>query len=523
MNPARVVGWITLTMIALAALGAYEVNSNLSPLKEVSPGTLSYPLPPSQKLPLEVYRANYTTLYPVQINNSALLVNYGDPKVFITQKAGEPIVKIIPIFLALNASLVTPIAYWSGADLAGFYTEQETPSIRYTIEPALPYHNSFVISLPSVTASAYYVSYPPVSNYTGYQVQVAQTVSYEYTSGNTTYLYYQGTITVTLNFALLYGNNPCIYVNPQTYASASGCGGYGKVVVTITANDAPGGSMKSATVFVKVNDEIKWDNITVKRGWFSGSFTVVPTEYQSVNVQNNMTYVNYYLNASVIAQPTPIPPWAVKLPNPAVVYSNNYAQNFVQGPAYFYGLYRFFSAMNSTLAPFFAYMLAESIQLKGLGGEQSYNAAYDALISGSGLQATLQTIPSLIEQFNPNFSFAPMSGEYYEPEHGYEKWSYTIASGFNPPPYLQYIQLNNGKAEIYDPTFNNPSPLPFWFEETYDGYTQSYKPLPTDGQSITFVSFYPATLNAPLGFPEQEEVLTIERYIAPWGNTSQPN
>jgi len=94
---------------------------------------------------------------------------------------------------------------------------------------------------------------------------------------------------------------------------------------------------------------------------------------------------------------------------------------------------------------------------------------------------------------------------------------------YNPPPYLQYIQLNNGKAEIYDPTFNNPSPLPFWFEETYDGYTQSYKPLPTDGQSITFVSFYPATLNAPLGFPEQEEVLTIEKYITPWGNTSQPN
>jgi len=166
------------------------------------------------------------------------------------------------------------------------------------------------------------VSYPPVSNYTGYQVQVAQTVSYEYTSRNITYLYYQGTITVTLNFALLYGNNPCIHVYPQTYASASGCGGYGKVVVTITANDAPGGSMKSATVFVKVNDKIKWDNITVKRGWFSGSFTVVPTELPARERAKHMTYVNYYLNASVIAQPTPIPPWAVKLPNPAVVYSN---------------------------------------------------------------------------------------------------------------------------------------------------------------------------------------------------------
>lgn len=111
----------------------------------------------------------YAKSFPVSINYSSLTSN-DSRALFIYNTSGKPILQQIIGILKLNASRVSPEAYWSVADLAGFFSNY-TVTKNYSVYFLNPYYYDNIAEQPNVTeiylnisdiyASPFYTSYPP--------------------------------------------------------------------------------------------------------------------------------------------------------------------------------------------------------------------------------------------------------------------------------------------------------------------------------------------------------------------------
>ncbi|WP_238842136.1 hypothetical protein [Sulfolobus sp. E11-6] len=126
-------------------------------------------------LPGPIYDFNpikYAESFPV-ITNYSSLTSCNPKPLFIYNASGRPILGQIIDILKLNASQVTPEAYWRVADLAGFFSNY-TIARNYSIYYLNPYYYDNISEQPNVTAiylnisdvyaSPFYTSYPPSDN-----------------------------------------------------------------------------------------------------------------------------------------------------------------------------------------------------------------------------------------------------------------------------------------------------------------------------------------------------------------------
>ncbi|QXJ29558.1 Uncharacterized protein J5U23_02428 [Saccharolobus shibatae B12] len=123
-------------------------------------------------LPGPIYDFNpikYAESFPVSTNYSSLTSGNPQP-LFIYNISGKPILGQIIDILKLNASQVTPEAYWRVANLAGFFSNY-TITKNYSVYFLNPYYYDNISEQPNVTeiylnisdvyASPFYTSYPP--------------------------------------------------------------------------------------------------------------------------------------------------------------------------------------------------------------------------------------------------------------------------------------------------------------------------------------------------------------------------
>jgi len=137
----REVVWLSLAILTLLVLVEIAYN-----LVIYVPNT-NYPSPPPATIKTTKSSTNtvifnpvpYYSLLPTIINSSSLTVC--DPEhVLISIPNGTPILLNIIRILSMNASEVTPSAYWKVADLGGFYVNQQFgKNVTYYIAP-LPFN-----------------------------------------------------------------------------------------------------------------------------------------------------------------------------------------------------------------------------------------------------------------------------------------------------------------------------------------------------------------------------------------------
>jgi hypothetical protein len=215
----REVVWLSLAILTLLVLVEIAYN-----LVIYVPNT-NYPSPPpatikttSSTNTVIFNPVPYYSLLPTIINSSSLTVC--DPEhVLISIPNGTPILLNIIRILSMNASEVTPSAYWKVADLGGFYVNQQFgKNVTYYIAP-LPFNANgsqpkfglAKLILDYYAFFPYIVTYPP-SDYivvsspickiiNTYSVKTSVNViyttytyldysdSYSYQEGNTTYCY----------------------------------------------------------------------------------------------------------------------------------------------------------------------------------------------------------------------------------------------------------------------------------------------------------------------------------------------
>jgi hypothetical protein len=239
----REVVWLSLAILALLVLVEIAYN-----LVIYVPNT-NYPSPPPATIKTTKSSTNtvifnpvpYYSLLPTIINSSSLTVC--DPEhVLISIPNGTPTLLNIIRILSMNASEVTPSAYWKVADLGGFYVNQQFgKNVTYYIAP-LPFNANgsqpkfglTKLILDYYAFFPYIVTYPPsdkvIVNSPVYKIinetSVKTSVNVQYneytylyneyniTQGNVTYVY-EYYIMEVVGTAYLYANNQLI--NSQNF------------------------------------------------------------------------------------------------------------------------------------------------------------------------------------------------------------------------------------------------------------------------------------------------------------------
>jgi hypothetical protein len=145
------------------------------------------------------------------------------------------------------------------------------------------------------------------------------------------------------------------------------------------------------------------------------------------------------------------------------------------------------------------------------------NSSYDtvnpyltALLNGKGNQSLVTMQPVLIDSWGMYYHV--FNGTYYVQN---ESWEYSMVYGFTIPkiwlnstPYI-VLDKTNVTAYLTDPTNIEHSPSVFWW---YNPSTLMYNNLPTDGENVTFYTWYMLNSDLPIFFEKEEQNVTIEYY-----------
>ncbi len=480
------------------------------------------------------------------LNRSALLVE-GEvaPKLF---EAGAtpstPLRDAILEVFQLNASQVTPWAWYAAADLAGYAYPTPTPknSTAYILEPvplsgvggggASASPSRIQPDLEGIRLIAEYpptaqppadLWYPP-SAYIRWPSTPTTSIlnQTEVESGNYVYVYYTVLVAVNIPFTVYNGNQACMYAsgyatveNPCSPPGAAE--NTGTIEMNFTASTEYGGMQETATF--NVRDTLQWDGAALEREWYAGRATLTLNVNTVEETVGNTTYIYYEPQASFTGSGPANPQWAPQAP---AVKSEVYGYNMPT--AYYYGenlwrsveraLWSLISA--NTTAEYWGYRAFELDALTGMiGGELNItnagtglgtgtgagvggNPYTEAFLTGNGTQTDAATIPLLIDLYAQPVKVVG-GGEYFNGS-AYVPHVFGLTSNISMPPgYLNHsLPYFNTTVEGYsgagvgylaDPTTSPESDGlgDYWW---YNSTTQLYTPMPPQGSTATFYEYY---------------------------------
>ena len=303
----RALIWMALALLALMLLAqiAYNLVIYVPHTVYPTPGPMPKFTAPNSNTTIVFNPIPYYGLLPTVINSSAL-ASLNISRIFISNGTGAPILQNIVKILAMNASEVTPTAYFAVADLGGFYVNYKlVRTVNYTIAPfpmnangTEPNMTKAALILQYYNFSPYNVSYPPsdivkvgaltneIINETTVKTSVQAFVlgngppqylySYTVPAGNNVYYVYNCYSEMYYGIAYLYANGKIIDVLQWDYTFYP----YDFHSWTLTGYvTVPPGAQKLV----------------------QGSFTAITTPYsvyQGSYTQNNITYYVYNIYPS---------------------------------------------------------------------------------------------------------------------------------------------------------------------------------------------------------------------------------
>jgi hypothetical protein len=549
---------IGLALIILGFMGVYLLSQHAPPAPIPAPPTVQPPPTP----PPPGASPSYATLYvgdgyqeelagtlPVALNSSALLAEGTvAPKLFEAggTTADTPLRDAILEVFQLNASQVTPWAWYAAADLAGYAYPTPTPrnSTSYILEPvplsgvnnASAPPSQIQPDLEGVRLIAEYpptanppadLWYPPSAHIKWPSTPTTSILSQtEVKSGSYVYVYYTVLVSVEIPFTVYNGNQACMYASGDAYVenpcSPPGAAeNTGTIVMNFTESTEYGGMEETATF--NVRDSIQWDGAALEREWYAGQATLALSVYTVEETVGNTTYIYYEPQAAFMGSGPVNPEWAPQAP---AVKSEVYAYNMPT--AYYYGenlwrsVYQALWALISanTTTQYWRYRAFELDALTGMiGGEINTtptgvgsiagggtgmdvegNPYAEAFLTGNGTQAEAATIPLLVDLYTQPVKVVG-GGEYFNGST-YVPHVFGLTANISMPPgYLNSsLPYFNTTVESYpgpgaevgylaDPTTSPESNGlgDYWW---YNSTTQLYTPMPTQGSTSTFYEYY---------------------------------
>ena len=534
---------LTWIAIMVAAIAFFAVLSTTIPPGVYEPGhqppppPLGYQLPNGTTLSWRYTVADelyYDAQYPVEAYH---LTDYGPVvEIFKSTPSGEPLRQAMVYVLGLNASRISPAAFWSAADMAGYiYAKQGPRSLNYTLYPFPyntsstdpPYSNDTInLTLSSVSAQPLHYRYPPSANITQTdgeldgEVSVSESVVNEVQVGYSVTVYYAGTATLYVPIRIYNGSDPCLYVSQNMGAfELAGCGGLVDVKMQVYANTYTG-VYQAILDAGKVVDNIAWNGTQIERTWDMGSWRLQATQNDTygdgpclLNSSQTCAYTYEDVGAIFTSSVTQPPAWAFPGGHPPEweVYRYNYAEGFIDGPGYYYGLARFLLNETGGL-PFEALWLAGGIGINMSVDNQSYSGSpdpyYSALITGSGNQTLVAMQQFLIAQYM--YPVYVVRGSYNDTA----PWTYGFIEVNNAPPTsdgLPNYTTDQGYAVMSD-TSQRPGGAPLWAWYgcgSPNSNTSVYKPVLSPGDTYRFSEYSQPFQDTPIAYPGQQYTVKV--------------
>lgn len=476
----------------------------------------------------------YSLRYPLSINTSALaarMTELKSPLPLFEVGGNLTALRAVLTVLGMNASLVSPDAYATASDLGGFYypVYNQPRSVSYTLYPAplnsegtQPEIGPFVLRLEyPPTSSPFFLSYPPSASVRGVKLYntTLKTVIHTDRQTNTTYTYFENSITSEIDVALYNGTSPCLYLSSGTTI----CSAHPVIRISVEASDIPGSSeIGTQCVSGNVADRVRWANYTIARTWELGTFCLTGRVSQVVQTTKEWTYVTNYIDAVTTFHLNSPPSWIFPSGHAPLgdIFSQNYAENFLRGPAFYYSLYSFLWHMlvdNTTKEyqvfdgwelTFLAQQLAEEIKLENVSAGD-----IGALFTKTGNQSAIQRQVTLIVQFR-EFT-TDIKGEKLT-RGKYVPWEFSFVTGLSIPAWAMdnmqpYAQVSySGKRNV--------SLLIDVLSHSFGSYWSTdgdliYRPFPVAGQSLSFRMYGGAEPGVPFSFGLIKESVRFIGYV----------
>jgi|GEM_PF-5637869 len=518
--------WLPLLLIALSLLAQAGLGLERStPMETTDQALRPNAIGDGIALPVKILNESqervYSLRYPLFINTSALTTRRTElksPIPLFEAGANGTALRAVLTVLRMNASLVSPDAYATASDLGGFYYSEynEPKSVDFTLYPAplnsqgtQPEIKPFVLELEyPPSASPFLLSYPPSASVQYMKVYntTLKTVTNTDTITNTTTTYFENNITLAVRITVYNGTLPCLYLSSESTI----CSANPVFTISIVASDIPGSmAIGSQCVTARVGDRIHWANYTVPRKWTLGVLCVSARVSQVVRTTGGWTYVTCYVDAVTSFHLNPVPSWVFPDGHAPLkdIFSQNYAEGFLEGPAFYYSLssflwnmlventtrkYRVFDGWELT---FLALQIAEEIKLQDVE-----TGDIGVLFTKAGNQSEIQRQVTLIVQFREYT--ADIVGKKLVMGK-YVPWVFSFVAGLSIPiwavdkmqPYAQVSYQGRENMSILI------DPLSHSFGSYWElGGNLVYQPLPAVGQTLIFHMYGEAEPDVPFSY-----------------------
>lgn len=298
---------ISLILIDIILISSLLYNSFILSSYEIS-------LTP---LPGPVYKfspLSYAESFPVTVNNTALISN-NPYYIFIYNISGEPVTKQIFRLLSLNATQISPEAYWTIANLAGFFLNYSIGK-NFSLYTLIPYYydnqsnqpdiNEIYLNISDFYAFPYFISFPPSDNISyNFSYNVIDSISFQsfatYYFSNITwhlnkvseheYIFYYTAYFNILKYVIFNGSN-LYYVGSSSYLiTAKPSEVSPNTITTFTSFIFNGYNISLPIIFnLSVNSiVVKKDNDSVKLIFPSYPPTVSPRFYKYIFYEYNVS------------------------------------------------------------------------------------------------------------------------------------------------------------------------------------------------------------------------------------------
>ena len=529
--------WFAAALIAMYAFAVlfYPTLPHFppSPYPVSPPANPTLPSGPTEKanwsfpLPSVLEAASSLT---VNVNN---LTGYGPfVPVFREDPLGIPMKEAMVEVLGLSADQISPAAFWSASNLAGYVdaTYDGRNATYYVspfpLDPANLSIAGYNLSLTfyGFSARPFHYKYPPSANISltdeklNEMISVSEYVVTEEQTGNTVVFYYAGTVSLNVPINIYNGSDPCLFVSKNGGGVQKvGCGGSVIDSMQVSANTYAGvfGSETDSGV---VNDSITWNGTLIRREWVMGSWTLSSEPNITLGSgpcleqpNETCTYEYYQIAGSFTSSVSQPPKWVFHHAPESLVYANNYAEGYIDGPAYYYGVARSLSSYirekgGGDYSPWEAVVLMGEVGLSM--NVTNANLSYEqALLSKKGNQSVVAAQQLLVSQylFPTNWT----KGFFANKTH--------LFGFFVPSPYPASVVegepnlslSSGGFAVMLDATNNESLPFGVWW-----GF---YRPAPYDGEVLTFREYafpFPRVPFAFVGAVSQSRVTSLNRNAA---------
>ncbi|WP_088912499.1 hypothetical protein [Sulfolobus acidocaldarius] len=200
-------------------------------------------------------------------------------------------------------------------------------------------------------------------------------------------------VTIPVHIMVYNGTNPRTQVGNNVYNSRD-------IMTNFSYTIWSSAPQKSSSPHIITYDHIQVGNYTIERIWDAGTVCVVPKLY----MQQSGNVINYYLTFSLSTNVAKQPSWVFNHVPASEVYSHNYADEFVNGPAYYYALAR---VLLNNFTTYQLFEMVHSIQSLLIITNTSWANLVDALKYGNGslMDIYYQAMPTLFFVQYHNFTY----------------------------------------------------------------------------------------------------------------------